>query len=42
MDAGLPASVATPLYGRITDIPAAVLVALAGFVVIRRRSQLNS
>ncbi|ETR77990.1 apolipoprotein N-acyltransferase [Afipia sp. P52-10] len=42
VDAGLPASVATPLYGRMTDIPAAVLVALAGFVVIRRRSQLNS
>jgi apolipoprotein N-acyltransferase len=38
LDSGLPAAIAPTIYARLGDIPAAVIVALALIIVIRRRS----
>jgi apolipoprotein N-acyltransferase len=42
LDAGLPAAAAPTFYSRFSDFPAALLVALAALIVIRRRKQLTS
>lgn len=42
LDAGLPAAAAPTFYSRFSDFPAALLVAVAALIVIRRRKQLTS
>jgi apolipoprotein N-acyltransferase len=37
LDATLPQPVAAPLYARIGDLPAGILVAIAAIMVMRRR-----
>ncbi|MEA2891680.1 MAG: apolipoprotein N-acyltransferase, partial [Bradyrhizobium sp.] len=38
LDSGLPSVIAPPIYARLGDIPAAVAVAVALIIVIRRRA----
>jgi apolipoprotein N-acyltransferase len=38
LDSGLPAAIASTIYARLGDIPAAVMVAVALIIVIRRRA----
>jgi len=37
LDSGLPAAIPPTLYARVGDIPAAMLVAIAVIVAVRRR-----
>jgi apolipoprotein N-acyltransferase len=41
LDSGLPAAIAPTIYARLGDIPAAVIVAVALIIVIRRRAAKN-
>jgi apolipoprotein N-acyltransferase len=38
LDSGLPTAIAPTIYARLGDIPAAVIVAVALIIVIRRRA----
>ena len=42
LDSGLPSAIAPTIYARIGDMPAAVFVAVAIVVVIRRRARSSS
>jgi apolipoprotein N-acyltransferase len=42
LDAPLPRPVAPPLYTYVGDVPAAMIVALALVIVIRRRSRADA
>jgi apolipoprotein N-acyltransferase len=37
LDAPLPQAIGAPIYGRLGDLPAYVMMAIAFFVVVRRR-----
>ena len=42
LDASLPAAIAPTIYARIGDIPAAIMVAVPDFAVVRRRVEAAS
>ncbi len=42
LDARLPRSIGSPVYARVGDVPAAVIVAIALLAIIRRRLQPNT
>jgi len=41
VDSPLPRPVSTPIYARVGDVPAAMIVAIALLAIIRRRIQPN-
>jgi len=42
LNSRLPRSIASPVYARVGDVPAAMIVAIALLAIIRRRLQPNT